>query len=152
MTTLLLAPYNASMRMGQGYNSFLQISCLDDAVRITESSLKPQPVRARNKSNVSQTVSYSSRFVERISEFTGNMNISAASSIKTGIIEVLGNSISLDQAKFFASDLNVEVGVKVVNRFLEGGDLHAIVSIKILDATKKSEIESTSVLRDRNAS
>ena len=116
MTSFLLAPYDDSMLMGQGYNSFLQTSCLKNAVSITESSLNPQPVRGRNASNVSQTISYSSRVVERISEITSDMNISAASSIRTGMIEVPGNSTSLDQAKFFASDLNAEVAVKVVNR------------------------------------
>ena len=34
MSSLLLAPYNESMRLGQGYNSFLQLPCLGNAVSI----------------------------------------------------------------------------------------------------------------------
>lgn len=36
MSALLLVPYNDSMRLGQGYNSFLQVPCLGNAVEITD--------------------------------------------------------------------------------------------------------------------
>lgn len=32
MPSLMLAPYNESMRLGQGYNSFLQTPCIEQAV------------------------------------------------------------------------------------------------------------------------
>ncbi|RWA14486.1 hypothetical protein EKO27_g555 [Xylaria grammica] len=176
MVHLLLAPYNDSMQLGQGFNSFLHKPCIDGAVDIPESSLQTQAVKAGGAGNVSQVVSYSSRFVEKISEVVRSMNISAASSIKSGTIEVSGNSLSVDEAKFAASDLNAVISVKVINQttttlknpkfcplegvkmnsqrffekfgdcyvsgFMEGGDLHGIVSVKVLDATKKSEVES----------
>jgi len=116
MVALLLAPYNDSMQLGQGYNSFLQLPCIDGAVEISESSVKTQAVRAGGAGNVSQVVSYSSRFVEKISDVVRSMNISAASSIKSGTIEASGNSLSVDEAKFAASDLNAVVSVKVINR------------------------------------
>ncbi|TGJ82973.1 hypothetical protein E0Z10_g5809 [Xylaria hypoxylon] len=176
MVYLLLAPYNDSIRLGQGFNSFLHKPCIDGAVTIPEDVLQPQAVRAGGTGNVSQTVSYSSRFVDKISDVVRSMNISAASSIKSGTIEVSGNSLSVDEAKFAASDLNAVISVKVVNQtmtpsknltfnplkdvnmdsqqffnifgdcyvsgFMEGGDLHGIVSIKVLDSSKKSEVES----------
>jgi hypothetical protein len=116
MGALLIVPYNDSMRLGQGYNSFLQIPCIDGAVEILENSLETQGVRAGGVGNVSQVVSYSSRFVEKISDVVRSMNISAASSIKSGTIETSGNSLSVDKAKFAASDLNAVVSVKVINR------------------------------------
>ncbi|KAH6640374.1 hypothetical protein F5144DRAFT_626551 [Chaetomium tenue] len=179
MVALLIAPYNDAMTLGQGYNSFLQVPCIDGAVEIPENSLKTQAVRAGGVGNVSQVVSYSSRFVEKISDVVRSMNISAASSIKSGTIEASGNSLSVDEAKFAASDLNAVVSVKVINqttsmikqpkfkpmnnvkmtsekffdyygdcyisdiaRFMEGGDLHGIVSIKVLDASKKTQVEA----------
>lgn len=34
MSGLLLAPYNDSMRLGQGFNSFLQTPCVHNAVKV----------------------------------------------------------------------------------------------------------------------
>ena len=104
------------------------------------------------------------------------MNISAGSSIKSGSIEVNGNSLTVDEAKFSASDLSAVVSVKVVNQatqiidepqfiplndfkmsserffnisgdcfisvFMEGGDLNGMVSMKVLNTSKKSQVES----------
>ncbi|KAK4459300.1 hypothetical protein QBC42DRAFT_183737 [Cladorrhinum samala] len=185
MVSLLLAPFNVSMRLGQGYNSFLQLPCIEGAVEILQDSLKTQAARDGGVGNASQVVSYSSRLVGKISEVVRSMNISAASSIKSGTIETWGNSLSVDGAKFAASDLNAVVSVKVINRecpdahhstkterpfsnpmnnvkmdsekffdyygdcyisdiirFIEGGDLQGIVSIKIPDISKKSQVEA----------
>lgn len=116
MGYVLLAPYNDSMHLGQGFNSFLQQPCIDRAVKLTQADLQTQAARAGGPSNVSQVVSYSSRFVEKISDVVRSMNISAASSIKVGTIEVSGNSVSVDEAKFAASDMNAVISVKVINR------------------------------------
>jgi len=116
MVSLLLAPFNVSMRLGQGYNSFLQLPCIEGAVEILQDSLKTQAARDDTAGNASQVVSYSSRLVGKISEVVRSMNISAASSIKSGTIETWGNSLSVDGAKFAASDLNAVVSVKVINR------------------------------------
>lgn len=104
------------------------------------------------------------------------MNISAGSSIKSGSIEVNGNSLTLDEAKFSASDFSAVVPVKVVNKttqitdepqfispnnvkmsserffdiygdcfisgFMEGGDLHGMVPMKVLNILKKSQVKS----------
>lgn len=113
MVVLLLAPYHDSIQLGQGFNSFLQKPCIVGAVQINESSLKTQASRAGGAANVSQTVSYSSRFVEKISDVVRSMNISAASSIKSGTIEVSGNSMTVDEGKFSSSDMNAVVSVRV---------------------------------------
>ncbi|CVL08477.1 uncharacterized protein FPRN_13219 [Fusarium proliferatum] len=177
MGYVLLAPYNDSMHLGQGFNSFLQQPCIDRAVKLTQADLQTQAARAGGPSNASQVVSYSSRFVEKISDVVRSMNISAASSIKVGTIEVSGNSVSVDEAKFAASDMNAVISVKVINQittavqnptflpldkpakisserffkiygdsyisgFMEGGDLHGIVSMKVLDSSNKSKVEA----------
>ncbi|PTB53234.1 hypothetical protein M431DRAFT_118887 [Trichoderma harzianum CBS 226.95] len=195
MDSIQLAPYNDTMRLGQGYNSFLQLPCLDGAVKIHESGIQTHVARPDPSASVSQVVSYSSRFVERISDVARGMNVSAASSIKSGTIGISGNSLSVDEAKFADSDLNAIISVKVINQtttinknpefsgldrkmkmtnetffqtfgdcyisgnshsfnyicicidrpvegFVEGGDLHGIISIKAPDATKKANIEA----------
>ncbi|KAJ5692691.1 hypothetical protein N7462_002114 [Penicillium macrosclerotiorum] len=176
MALLLLAPYNDSIQLGQGFNSFLQIPCITGAVQFSESDLKAEASRAGGAANVSQTVSSNSRFVEKMSEVARSMNVSAASSIKSGTIGFSGNSMSVDEGKFSASDMNAVVSVNVVNQtittpqqatfvplkdvqmnsakffeiygdcyvsgFVEGGDLHGIVSVRVLDASKKSEVQS----------
>ncbi|OPB46316.1 hypothetical protein A0O28_0064370 [Trichoderma guizhouense] len=142
MDSMQLAPYNDTMRLGQGYNSFLQLPCVDSAVKIHQSDIQTHVARADPSASVSQVVSYNSRFVERISDVARSMNVSAASSIKSGTIGISGNYLSVDEAKFADSDLNAVISVKVINRFIEGGDLNGIISIKIPDATKKANIEA----------
>ncbi|KAJ9633917.1 hypothetical protein H2199_009208 [Coniosporium tulheliwenetii] len=104
---LLLAPYNDSMRLGMGFNSYTQIMCIDQAVEITAGNT----VTAR-ADNPSQVVSYSSRFVEKLSDVVNSMNISYGSSIKKGTVEISGNASSVDEDKIKASDLNAIVSVK----------------------------------------
>ncbi|RKK82191.1 hypothetical protein BFJ71_g15337 [Fusarium oxysporum] len=170
MSTLLLAPFNDSMRLGQGYNSFLQTPCLGNAVDISNAKY----VESDDGKAPSQTVSYSARFVEKMSDIVYAMNISAGSSIRTGSVSVSGGGNNIDEIKFAESDLNAVISVKVVNQtrnlrdnisfnriknmdsarfhdiygdtfisgFIEGGDLHGIISIRTIDATKKSEVKN----------
>ena len=136
-TGLLLVPYNDSMRLGQGFNSFLQVPCVDNAVTFDESRVVADSSNT-GPTGVSQTVScssnqttYSSRFVDKISDVARTMNISAASAIKSGGIEVSGNSLPIDDPKFVSSDLNVVVSVKVplflLLLFLRGTPLLIVV-------------------------
>ncbi|KAJ7780007.1 hypothetical protein B0H16DRAFT_729585 [Mycena metata] len=176
MAGLLLVPYNDSMRLGQGFNSFLQMPCVYNAVKVNPESSKF--AKKDVKDGVAQVVSYSSRFVDKISDVTRSMNISAGSSIKNGSVTMSGNSLSVDESKFSASDLNAVVSIKVINQttvlddnaqfshgkdlklkvdtneeffdvygdcyvsgFIQGGDLHGIVSIKVLDAAHKESVK-----------
>ncbi|KAG9125092.1 hypothetical protein FRC07_009006 [Ceratobasidium sp. 392] len=172
-----LAPYDDSMRLGQGYNSFLQTPCMYDAVDISSRTTSTSPGL-----NNSQTVSYSSHIINRISDVARSMGISTGSTIKNGSIALGGNASSIDESKFAESHLNVVVSVKVINQnteagdqgifiaekaktisdkakfhetygdsFIEGGDLHGVVSIKVLDSTKKEEVKAL-ITRDINSS
>ncbi|RAL08768.1 hypothetical protein BO97DRAFT_480426 [Aspergillus homomorphus CBS 101889] len=130
------------------------------------------PTAARGPS---QTVTYTSRFVDRLSDVTDNMAISGSLSIKAGKIGGSGSGAFIDSDKFKSSDLNYYLNVKVINQtinfkdalvfnplrsvdanifrevygdsfisgFLEGGEFNAIVSIKILNKAKKTDIAAS---------
>ncbi|MCJ1394184.1 hypothetical protein MMC18_007062 [Xylographa bjoerkii] len=165
--SLLLAPYNDSMRLGQGFNSYTHELCIDDAVKISVAG-------AKNTKTPSQVVSYSSRFIEKLSDVVDTLSISYGSSIKKGTVEISGNANTLDETTFKQSDLNAVVSVKVVNQttiidddaefqlldgivpgsarfnevygdsyisgFITGGDFTGIFSVKVLDQAQKDSV------------
>ncbi|KAI9835476.1 MAG: hypothetical protein M1837_003785 [Sclerophora amabilis] len=122
----------------------------------------------------SQIVSYSSKFVDKLSDITDDMNISGSLSIKYGTIGGSGRGAFIDSDKFKESDLNFYISVKVVNQsvnfkdalqyqplasvneknhtdvygdsfisgFLEGGEFNALVSMKVLNKAKKTDIQA----------
>ncbi|KAL3441741.1 hypothetical protein BJX65DRAFT_322092 [Aspergillus insuetus] len=168
MPGLLLVPYDDSMRLGQGYNSFLQESCADGTVTFDKKE-RTSNMSINKTAPGSQVVSYSSCFVEKLSDITELLNISAGKSIKRGEIEISGSALSVDEARFSSADINVVLSVKVVagddqslsnfkrmdsetfhdcygdsfiSGFVEGGELHGIISIHALDRNQKSAIES----------
>ncbi|KXJ90289.1 hypothetical protein Micbo1qcDRAFT_164829 [Microdochium bolleyi] len=114
MDQLLLAPYNDSMMLGQGYNSFLQVSCIDRAIELDHSWFRRVATAAGTAGGPSQVVTCSSRLVGKASEIVRSMNISPASCIRAGAIEVPGALLSWDETKFASSDANAMISVKVV--------------------------------------
>ncbi|CEO58470.1 hypothetical protein PMG11_03194 [Penicillium brasilianum] len=250
----LLAPYNNSMRLGQGFNSYTQQTCLDQAVlpdptleqsdalrRKAAAEIQASPIssstptssasstptssgagtdsaapeskqiedapavstpgtdvdiigKARRealsgpkqdpKSGTGMTVppwvkpqivTYSSRFVDKLSDVTDAMNISGSLSIKTATIGGKANGSYVDSDKFKSSDINFHLQVKVTNQVVEpgnycifnkiphiptekfnevygdsfisgwesGGELNAIISMKIADKSKVFEIKAS---------
>jgi hypothetical protein len=177
---LLLAPYNNSLRLGQGFNSYTHQICSDNAVTAdvpstpsTGSDAAVDTLPTTRTIYPSQIVSYSSRFVEKLSDVTDSMNISGSLTIKYGAIGGSGSGSYVDTDKFKESDLNFLVTVKVVNQqinatdnlkfnsikgltrddkfmqafgdcfisgFLEGGEFNALISMKILNKNKSTEI------------
>ena len=83
--------------------------CIDGAVDVQEED----QVKTRN---TSQVVTYSSQFVEQLSDIVSSLNVSYSSSIKKGTIEVAGNSNAINEDKIKESDLNLVVSVQVVNQ------------------------------------
>lgn len=83
--------------------------CIDGAVKVTnENKVKVE--------SPSQVVTYSSKFVERLSDIVSTMNISYSAAIKKGTIEVSGNGNTIDEDKIKASDINLVVSVQVINQ------------------------------------
>ncbi|KAK5679287.1 hypothetical protein LTS10_008102 [Elasticomyces elasticus] len=166
------------MRLGQGFNSFTQQICLDKAVSKGEPKLSDNTalyVEGVPAQGVSQKVSYSSRFVQRISDVTNSMNVSAALSIQTGQIGGTASGTFIDSDKFKESDLNFFIQVNVVNQehmawdyeqfqmvkglnagnfneiygdcfiagWEEGGDFNALISVKVKDKSKTTNIAAS---------
>jgi len=99
---LLLAPYNPSMRLGQGYNSYFQQPCIDGAVEVktpnnsrnslasaaSASDLAGSTLRTvklgrdddddKDAKTVQEAVSYTFRRVDKISDIVRGMNVSPA--------------------------------------------------------------------------
>ncbi|KAJ7268391.1 hypothetical protein C8J57DRAFT_1509577 [Mycena rebaudengoi] len=136
---LLLAPYNDAMRLGMGFNSFTQQLCVNDAVRLaggkqeipTDKSLRPQYqpglMTAPDGSNldISQNVTWTAKFVDKMSEVTDSLNVSGSLQIK---IEAIGgggeaSASFLDSNKFKESDINYFIQVRVTNQHLTAPDL-----------------------------
>ncbi|KAF4446748.1 hypothetical protein F53441_9682 [Fusarium austroafricanum] len=75
----LLAPYNDSMRLGMGFNSYSQTMCMSGAVD-TDGAATMQ--------SWDKNVTYSSRFVERLSDITDLIGISHGAAIKKRNIQM----------------------------------------------------------------
>lgn len=136
---LILAPYNDSMRLGQGYNSFLHEQCIYDAVRINRDQVGQKPTSTNG--STSQDVNYSSRFVDKMSDVVKSLNVSASSSIKNGGIIGSGNSVAVNETKFATSDLNAIFSVKVVNQKKE------LLEMAEFEAKKGLNLNSESFLK-----
>lgn len=122
----------------------------------------------------SQTVIYSSKFIERLSDITDDMSISGALSIKAARIGGSGRGSFVDSDKFKDSDLKFYISVKVINQtlnfkdalvynpmkniqgpdfnkvygdsfvsgFVEGGEFNALVTMKVLNKAKMTDIKA----------
>ncbi|KAJ7065367.1 hypothetical protein C8F01DRAFT_1125383 [Mycena amicta] len=75
------APYDASMRLGMGFNSFTQELCLADVVKPAPIS-KPNVLEANAALPVDQQVHSTVKFISRFSELVEALGVSAASQIK----------------------------------------------------------------------
>ncbi|KAJ7195812.1 hypothetical protein GGX14DRAFT_674473, partial [Mycena pura] len=203
---LLVAPYNDAMRLGMGFNSFTQQLCINDAVRLaggkqeipSDKSLRPQYqpglMTAPDGSTVdiSQNVTWTAKFVDKMSEITDSLNVSGMSNLvffdcendsllplgslqvklEAGRADVKVSASFLDSSKFKGSDINYFFQVRVTNEhltapdltdftpiptvpfsdfnrvygdsfisgFIEGGEFNALISIKLNDSSKATQI------------
>jgi hypothetical protein len=76
----------------------------------------PSKRNEQRGANVSQIVSYSARFVHKLSEVTSAMGISGPMSIKAGVVGGSTNGSYIDSDKFRHADINYFVQVKVTNQ------------------------------------
>ncbi|KAK3367762.1 hypothetical protein B0H63DRAFT_565665 [Podospora didyma] len=72
-----------------------------------------------------EIVTYSSRFVDKLSDVTDSMNVSGSLSIKTATIGGKANGSYIDSDEFKSSDINLHLQVKATNQVLEA-DEHCI--------------------------
>lgn len=172
-----MAPYNESMRLGQGYNSFLQSSCIDNAIHISDSeSVINQPALPTEHNAAGQTITCSTRLLEKPSDLARALGVSAAACVKAGTIPLIGNGTTFSSDETSENTITMVVSVKVVNQitkiagsegkfvppkdagmttehfievygdcyisgFVEGGELHGLISVKVVDAAQRKEVE-----------
>ncbi|ODM15565.1 hypothetical protein SI65_09168 [Aspergillus cristatus] len=143
-----LAPYNDSMRIGSGFNSYTQQLRINDAVvkenktSATDDDLRPKLTRG-DEGTVSQQVTFTSKFVDHASEITEALNISGALEIKWNGLNVQGSASYLDSSKVKESDLNYFVQVKVVNQQLIADNttkFNAIPNVPVTDTKRFTDI------------
>ncbi|CAI6331688.1 unnamed protein product [Periconia digitata] len=153
---LQLVPYNNSMRLGQGFNSFTQQICVDNSVIGISDREDSQPITPEdyipiagpdvpasvvsppNKKPIqeiidagdgttivrypSQIVTYSSKYVSKLSDVSNDLNISGSLSIKYGEISGGGSGSYVNTETFQSSDINFLVTVKVINQTINVKD------------------------------
>jgi hypothetical protein len=92
----LTVPYNGSMRLGQGFDSFMHKTCTDKAVEFGSTSISNASL---NPQEWPQTVAVSSGFATTFSDVCNALNLSAASCIKTGNLSNDSGDMSMDVEK-----------------------------------------------------
>ncbi|KAB8206009.1 hypothetical protein BDV34DRAFT_224878 [Aspergillus parasiticus] len=147
------APYNDSMRIGSGFNSYTQQLRVNDAVvkenktAVTDKDLKAK-LTGRSAA-VSQQVTFTSKFVEHASDITEALNISGALEIKYQGMGAKASGSYLDSSKVKESDINYFVQVKVVNQQLIADDatkFNVIPNIPVTDQQRFTEVYGDSYI------
>lgn len=91
-------------------------------------------------------MTYTSRFVNKLSEITDDMNISGSLSIKAGSIGGSGRGAFIDSDKFKESDLNFYISVKVINQTINVKDALAYNPLSTVDDKNFSEVYGDSFI------
>jgi len=101
------------------FNSYTQQICVDNAVKVTDrktgNTITDIDGGTLKSPSTPQIVTYSSRHVEKLSDVSDSMNISGCLAIKCGTI--LGSDLGafVDTNRFYESDMNFLLQVKVIN-------------------------------------
>ncbi|KAF7627955.1 hypothetical protein AFLA_003323 [Aspergillus flavus NRRL3357] len=151
--SLLTAPYNESMRIGSGFNSYTQQLRVNDAViKENKTALTDKDLRGNStgKGNtISQQVTFTSKFVEHASDITEALNISGALEIKYQGMGAKAAGSYLDSSKVKESDINYFVQVKVVNQQLIADDatkFNVIPNIPVTNQKRFTEVYGDSYI------
>ncbi|GAB1215515.1 hypothetical protein ATERTT37_004706 [Aspergillus terreus] len=163
---LRTAPYNDAMRLGSGFNSYTQQVYVNDAVikdnksTASEKDLRPKMSGPHNDNGVSQQVTFTSRFMEHASDITDTMSISAyidSSKIKENDInffvqvKVVNQLLVAEDMTQFNAIPNLSAKAQsrftevyrdsFISSFLKGSEFNALLSVKVMDKTKISDIK-----------
>ncbi|KAJ7219817.1 hypothetical protein B0H12DRAFT_978585, partial [Mycena haematopus] len=160
--SLLLAPYNDAMRLGMGFNSFTQQLCVNDAVKQAggkqdipaDKSLRPQYqpglMTAPDGGNldISQNVTWTAKFVDKMSEITDSLNVSGSLAIKLEAIGGGGKASAsfLDSNKFKESDINYFFQVRVTNQHITAPDLTEFAPIPNIPSSEFNRVYGDSFI------
>ncbi|KAB8221107.1 hypothetical protein BDV33DRAFT_190698 [Aspergillus novoparasiticus] len=147
------APYNDSMRIGSGFNSYTQQLRVNDAViKENKTALTDDDLKGKltgNTDTISQQVTFTSKFVEHASDVTEALNISGALEIKYQGMGAKAAGSYLDSSKVKESDINYFVQVKVVNQQLIADDatkFNVIPNVSVTDQQRFTEVYGDSYI------
>ncbi|GJD00002.1 hypothetical protein ColKHC_08827 [Colletotrichum higginsianum] len=168
---ILLAPYNPSMQLGSGFNSFTQQLCINNAV------MRGPTVEANAEKTFkgqAPEITYKTSVIDKATDITSVMDINPAFSIKYDTFDAKGKGDFINISKVKESDISFLVSITVVNEvvedysltkfdhiadvkpehfaevygdsfisgFQEGGEFTALISIKAKDRQKASIIKA----------
>ncbi|KAJ5715711.1 uncharacterized protein N7483_012892 [Penicillium malachiteum] len=141
----ILAPYNTAMRLGTGFNSFTQQLCIDHAVVRDENAEKPLDITLLEK-DIPQEVTYKTSIVDKVTDVTSAMNISAAFLIKYDNFDAKGKGDFLNTSKVKESDVSFMISVKVVNQVIQDHSLTKFSPISGLKGQNFAEVYGDSFI------
>ncbi|KAI0142772.1 hypothetical protein GGR57DRAFT_377714 [Xylariaceae sp. FL1272] len=112
----------------------------DKSVIPTDGDGKNTKTVERTIGGVSQTVTWSTKFVDSLSQVTNSMNISGSLEIKYSSVGGKGAGSFIDSNKFKESDLAFHLQVKVINQVLEAEDVTEFNPIKDLNSNEFTDV------------
>ena len=104
------------------FNSYTHEICINDAV-VVDGSEPGGDHYAADNNKVSQVATYCTRYVDKLSQVTDAMSVSAALSIKTAAAGGGASGSYIDSDKFKESNINFFVQVKVTNQTIMAEDV-----------------------------
>lgn len=127
------------MELGQGFNSYTQSLCIEDAVSYKK-LVESRPL--------TRTANFASCFVDRPSALIAALNLSAASSIKSDSL-ISGSSLNspcdIDQARFLSQQMHLHLHSLIHIQVTES-DITFVIRVRVItQTTKLSEVQFTAV-------
>ncbi|OQD87272.1 hypothetical protein PENANT_c006G02155 [Penicillium antarcticum] len=141
----ILAPYNTAMRLGTGFNSFTQQLCIDNAVVRDENAAVALEIELKER-DIPQEVTYKTSIVDKVTDVTSAMNISAAFLIKYDNFDAKGKGSFLNTSKVKESDVSFMISVKVVNQVIQDHSLTQFNPISGLKGQNFTEVYGDSFI------
>ncbi|KAH8601891.1 hypothetical protein B0O99DRAFT_681004 [Bisporella sp. PMI_857] len=140
-TPLRLVPYNTTISIGAGFNSYTQQLCINDAVEQAPSKSidAANPLTAHDKADASR-ITWTSKFVDNASDIIDAMSLSGAVVIReNGVLDnTSGAFVSVENIK--GSDINYLIQVRVITRQFDAKDITEIRSIPGLKSDEFNEV------------
>ncbi|KAJ4399194.1 hypothetical protein N0V91_009651 [Didymella pomorum] len=117
-----IVPYNTTMQLGTGFNSFTQTLCVNNAV-VCDSDVAQQ-LRGNEKDGdaprqVAQSVVYKTSIISKTTDVTNEMNFTAAFAIKFDQLKINGGGSYMNTSRIKDSDISIVVSVKQLLEILE---------------------------------
>ncbi|KAK6339138.1 hypothetical protein TWF718_008562 [Orbilia javanica] len=137
-----LVPYNTTMQLGSGFNSFTQTLCVNNAV-VRDTELIASKQNSTEVEQIAQSIVYKTSIIDKTTDVTDEMQINAAFNIKYDQLKVNSSGNFVNTNKIKESDVSIMVSVKVVNQVIYNHSLtkfQPITGLKDLTPQRLAEI------------